>query len=397
MRFALCLVAALAGAGGCTSNNAASAPDARPIGPDAGPGTPAWLSAVHVLVQGVGLDTMECRGGICPHNENTDYYKRGSTIFLVHRTAMSQILGPNSSLRISRSDDNGQTWQLQAILPAPSDRDLRDPHFFEVGGKLGIEALTRLPVTSTRDSNVDTITVGTFSDDGKTWSAFEPLAPETWSFWRPKLQAGVWYSAAYEDGDKSVKLFRSSDGHKWDAGAVIYGVAADTPLETELVFMPSGRMLALVRMDGTDAELLGANGRLRTKVCWATAPYDHFDCPQEFTDQRLDGPVAFFHGGKLYVIARKHLPGGDDRKRMTLFAIGGTLEGGPLTISELGDFPSGGDTAYAGVADLDASHTLVVWYSSDISDDRPWLLAILLAADIWQGTIDWTQVPGASN
>jgi hypothetical protein len=30
-------------------------------------------------------------------------------------------------------------------------------------------------------------------------------------------------------------------------------------------------MLALVRMDGTDAELLGDQGRLRTKICWSDA------------------------------------------------------------------------------------------------------------------------------
>ena len=58
---------------------------------------------------------------------------------------------------------------------------------------------------------------------------------------------------------------------RWTAGPAIYGVSADTPLETELIFTPSGkRMLALVRIDGTDDELLGNTGRLRTKVCWAT-------------------------------------------------------------------------------------------------------------------------------
>src|SRR5262249_23705403 len=84
----------------------------------------------------------------------------------------------------------------------------------------------------------------------------------------------------YEDGDLSVRLFSSTDGETWTMGPEIYGVAADTPLETEIVFMPSGRMLALVRVDGTDDELLGNRGRLRTIACWASAPYDTFRCPQ---------------------------------------------------------------------------------------------------------------------
>src|SRR5258708_1065842 len=70
-----------------------------------------------VLGQGGGWTVDMCRTMVCPHNENTDLVRRGSTIWLVHRTAMSQILGPNSSLRVYRSDDSGASFQLQAIIP----------------------------------------------------------------------------------------------------------------------------------------------------------------------------------------------------------------------------------------------------------------------------------------
>jgi hypothetical protein len=46
-------------------------------------------------------------------------------------------------------------------------------------------------------------------------------------------------------------------------------------------------------MDGTDVELLGNRGRLRTKVCWSRAPFRSFSCPQELHGVRLDGPVPF--------------------------------------------------------------------------------------------------------
>ena len=46
----------------------------------------------------------------------------------------------------------------------------------------------------------------------------------TWSFWRIQAHAGVEYTAAYEDGDKSVALFSSTDGLHWDRGADIYTV-----------------------------------------------------------------------------------------------------------------------------------------------------------------------------
>jgi hypothetical protein len=310
--------------------------------------------------------------------------------YLVHRTARSQTLGDNSSLHVFKSLDSGQTFQDVATLPALTGRDLRDPSLFVVGDTLFMKALTRLPVNSTRDSDVQSITVMATTKDGVTWTPFENVAPPTWSFWRVKPNAGMYYAAAYQDGDQSVVLFSSPDGHTWTQGSLVYGVAADTPLETELVFMPSGRMLALVRMDGTDSELLGVDGRLRTKVCWSMPPYTTFDCPQELTGERLDGPVAFFWQSRLFVIARKHLQDGSGRKRTSLYEITGTLEGGPLAIKEWGELPSAGDTSYAGIAMMDDHRASVHWYSGDLVADHPWVIAMFEITDIWEATIDFS-------
>jgi hypothetical protein len=392
MRSPVLLVALAAACGGTSAgptDAGPAGPDAGPAGPDAGP---PWLQAPAILVPGVGVANMECRDAVCPHNENTDLFVFHGAIYLVHRTALSQILGPNSSLRVYKSTDGGGNFNLLAVLPAPDGRDLRDPCFYVAGGKLAMKAVTRLPVVSARDSGVDTITVGTISDEGTSWSPFAPLAPETWTFWRVREHAGVLYAAAYEDGDKSIKLFTSQDGMAWSAGPVIYDNAADTVLEAEIVFMPSGRMLVFFREDGTAAELYGNVGRLRTRVCWAEAPYTTFSCPQELSPYRLDGPVAFFHGSRLFVLARKHFIEPEDRKRTALYELGGNLEGGPLTITELGTVPSAGDTAYGGFADTDADHGVITWYSSDIAVDDPWSRALLDAADIWKAHIDFTKL-----
>jgi hypothetical protein len=147
-------------------------------------------------------------------------------------------------------------------------------------------------------------------------------------------------------------------------------------------------------MDGTDDELLGNVGRLRTKICWADPPaYSTFTCPDEFDGQRLDGPVSFLWNGRLFVVARKHFIEPGDRKRTSLFEITGTpLDGGPLQITELGELPSAGDTSYAGVAMIDDHRVLVTWYSSFIPQDDSWARAILEASDIWQGTIDMSKL-----
>src|SRR5581483_4282756 len=132
---------------------------------------PPWLSDARVFVQGVGATNMDCRTGICQHNENTDLVTYHGAIYLVHRTAESQILGPNSALHVYRSTDGGRTFAQTALIPAPTDRDLRDPHFYQVGDTLYMNAITRLPVLSAHDAMVDSVSVAFSTTDGATWNS----------------------------------------------------------------------------------------------------------------------------------------------------------------------------------------------------------------------------------
>jgi hypothetical protein len=356
------------------------------------------MPSAKVAVSGHDADDFarDCRSVICRHNENTDLTTWNGAIWFVHRTADSQTLGPNSALHVYKSTDGGKTFAQMALIPAPSDRDIRDPHFYQVGSDLYIKAITRLPsmvgtTTANRDTGVDSVTVAMHSSDGVTWSASQPIGPHAQSFWRVRSMNGTYYSAAYQDGDQSVTLFSSTDGLAWTAGASVYSVSADTPLETELTFMPSGKLMALVRTDGTDQELLGDQGRLRTQVCWSDPPYSQFGCTQVLDGQRLDGPLTFFWKNRLFVVARKHLQG-TGKKRTSLFELTGNFEGGPLAIKEWGEIPSAGDTSYAGVAMIDDTHALVSWYSGDLELDRPWVLAMFDLTDIWHGVIDLSKL-----
>jgi hypothetical protein len=353
---------------------------------------PRWLASAKVLVA-ANLANKNCRTGVCKHNENTDLIRWRGAIYLVHRTANAQILGPNSSLRIYRSLDNGTTFTLQAVVPAPNGRDIRDPCFYIVGTKLFIKAITRLPGFALRDQNAGSISVQTHSLDGRRWSHPRAIGPLGWGFWRVVKHDGVYYATAYEDGDLRIVLYRSTDGLRWKAGPLVYGVSADTPLEAELAFSPSGkRMLALVRMDGNDVDLLGFKGRLRTKVCWSRPPFRAFRCPQTLNGVRLDGSVAFYSGHRLFVIARRHIHGPGIRKRTALYEITGRLEGGPIGIHYWGDVPSAGDTSYAGVAPIGGSKFLVTWYSSPLRGDPSWLTGFNGPTNIWKGVIDLSRL-----
>jgi hypothetical protein len=363
---------------------------------------PRWLRSAAVLVR-ADLENQDCRTGVCRHNENTDLKRWRGAIWFVHRTAGSQILGPNSSLRVYRSPDSGRTFRLRAIIPAPAGRDIRDPSFYIVGKNIGahsaepsasaqrlhIKAITRLPGFALRDTNAGSVSVEMHSRDGSSWTRPRAIGPCCWGFWRVVEQDGVYYSAAYEDGDLRVVLYRSRDGVHWKAGPQIYGVSADTPLETELIFTPSGRrMLGLVRMDGTDFELFGNRGRLRTKVCWARRPYARFSCRQELKGVRLDGAVAFWWRGRLFVIARKHLRGPELRKRTALYEIVGNLERGPIRALDRGELPSAGDTSYAGIARIAGARFVATWYSSPPAQDPSWLEGFGGRTDIWKAKLD---------
>lgn len=394
----------------CSSSSEATASDTGvDASVDAGPVLPAWATEAHVLVSGHPPTSEDCRTAICRHNENTDLLVWKGATYLVHRTAMSQVLGPNSSLHVSRTTDGGKTWELLAVIPAPlaklgpddkgdKGRDLRDPTLYVVGDELHMKALTRLPVVSAADAGVDTITVHTSTTDGKTWTPLTPMGPVGFSFWRIKRAPdGTYWNAAYEDGDKSVVLFSSPDGVHWTKGALVWDGALDSPLETEIEFMPKGKMLLLVRMDGdpSKAEYLdpaAAGARMRTKVCWSSPPFTKVDCPQTLTNGRLDGPVTWQWKGRLFMVARSHLP--QIKKRTNLFELTGDFDGGPLSLKDWGTLPSAGDTAYAGVAPLAADgRFLVTWYSSDVADDPNWLFGMAGLTDIWQASLDLTRLP----
>jgi len=358
-------------------------------------GQSPWLTDARIVVQGNGVDNEDCRSDGCRHNENTDLIRWRGDVYLVHRTARSQILGPNSSLQVLRSSDEGTSFTRTAVIPAPLDRDIRDPVFYEVNGALFIKAITRIPGFTQRDTGVESESVAFRSTDAIGWTSLGKIGPTRWGFWRVTSNAGKYYSAAYQDGDLSVVLYESLDGVSWAAGTTIYAVADDTPLETELVFTPGGWLLALVRLDGTDEELLGSRGRLRTKVCWATPPYSSFDCSRQIDGERLDGPVSFWNDGRLFVIARRHLQP-TERKRTALFELRGDLAGGDLEIVHWGDFPSAGDTAYAGVVALGApGRHLVSYYSSDVVADPPWTEGFFGPSDIWLADVDLSELPAS--
>src|SRR5205085_6544197 len=110
----------------CGGNETTTASAASSGSGGAGGGTimaPPWLEDARIFVDGFASDNSDCRTGICRHNENTDLVVWQNAIWLVHRTANSQVLGDNSSLHIYKSTDQGKTFGETKVIAAPTGRD----------------------------------------------------------------------------------------------------------------------------------------------------------------------------------------------------------------------------------------------------------------------------------
>jgi hypothetical protein len=316
-----------------------------------------------------------CRTESCPHQSDTDLARFGSAAWLVHRTALSDLPSVNASLRVYRSEDGG-TFALTAVLPGPSSRDIRAPHFFVVQNTLNIAAISRLEVSDLRNAGADSTTIVARSTDGVTWSPFTAAAPQGWSLWRPHLAPdGGLVAVATSDGDQAVQWFASADGSTFTAGAAFPLDGGDTPAETDALMSETGDALTVTPLEGTDAELEGDTGRLRTAVCNSPAPLTVFAC-DVLAGERLDTPLVFAWQNRTLVLARHHTLG-SSVKRTALFELG---DGG---IALLQTLPSAGDTGAPGLLITGSGPPWVSWYASPLSTDAGWSAARTGQTDIW--------------
>jgi hypothetical protein len=276
---------------------------------------------------------------------------------------------------VRRSPD-GRRWETLARLALPG-KDVRDPKLAVIGGRLLLYALPNSGTAATPEG-----TVVASSEDAVTWSAFEPVGPDGWLFWRPESPDGgaTWYVPAYwKDHGESI-LLRSTDGLRWERVSTIH--RGDGNDETAIVFLPDGRLLATARLEVTPDTLLG-NHAAATAIAVAEPPYTSWRTVRSQVT-RLDGPALFRIDDTVYAVARHQagrrgfwtrLGGALSRKRTALYRVE------PGRLVHLSDLPSAGDTSYAGVVRR-GDDVYVDYYTSRIDRDFPWLLGMFLRTDV---------------
>lgn len=314
------------------------------------------------------------------HNSNTDLIWWAGHFFLVH-AASPYHMGSESCRLIVRRSADGRRWERMADLGIPGE-DIRDPKFAVIGRQLLLYALPNRGFKATPYG-----TVYARSDDGLHWSSFTPVAHPGWLFWRPKSRDGEhWFVPAYWHQHGRSILLTSADGVRWDVVSEIW--SGDGNDETDVEFLPDGRIIATARLEVTADNLLG-NRAAATLIATASPPYRRWTHHKSRVT-RLDGPALFSHDGRVFAVAR-YQPGRRgvftrlgsvfSRKRTSLFLVE------PEGLVYLSDLPSAGDTSYAGVVVRDR-YLYASYYTSDISRDYPWALGMVLPSDIQIAKID---------
>ena len=204
------------------------------LAPSASADDTPWLRQARILVH-ADLANQDCRTGVCRHNENTDLVRWKGAIYFVHRTAGSQVLGPNSSLRVYRSTRRRPDVQAARDHPGAGRPRYSRPGLLQGRRPAlhqGDHAAARLRSARRRRR----------LDLGRDPLARRPrlvghasaIGPQGWGFWRV-VAAGRHVLLRGLRGRRPAR--RALPLHRraqWTAGPQIYGVSEDTPLETEL-------------------------------------------------------------------------------------------------------------------------------------------------------------------
>jgi hypothetical protein len=307
------------------------------------------------------------------HNSNTDLaYWRGH-YYLIHASSPWHLASSSCKLVLWRSRD-ARVWERVRDFRVP-ETDIRDPKLASIGGRLFLYAL---PNEALEPRPYETQLA--HSQDGESWSELRTVEPEGWLFWKPRSRNNrTWYVPAYVRGMGKAILLSSEDGESWSEVSVIH--EGDGASETDMEFLPDGRMIATVRLE-FEARWRGQK-ESATLIAVAGPPYKQWQKTVSHVT-RLDGPSLFASGGKVYALGRHHpgsggllnRPGGVlGRKRTALYQVE------PDGLTYLSDLPSAGDTAYAGTV-VRGGELIASYYTNDITRDFPWILGMFRESEI---------------
>jgi len=332
-------------------------------------------------------------------NNNVDVVEFDGRIYMGYRTAPNHFASTDTRMVIV-STENRETWRLETQFGL-LESDMREPRFLVFREQLffyffrgGSDPLGFEP---------QSIYVMRRLDDG-TWTDPQTIYEPGHVVWRvrahgDKAYMSVYYGAALYDltePTSEVRLLESANGVDWTPVSEEPQYVGPGAEEGEFLFLDDGSLVATVRLE------MGGGA-----VCTASAEdIGQWDC--RFTNYKYDSALLFEHEGQPYVIARRSLSGEfgrelkgarslvrawqhlryfGSRKRTALYRF----DIGAKSLTPILDFPSRGDTAFAGIVPLDDHNYYVVNYSCEINGpDTSWISGQLGETNLYETVLTFS-------
>ena len=334
------------------------------------------------------------------HNSNTDMIQWKDQFYIAYVSSPYHFASNQSILHIKLSNDMGHSWTEVHAFNA-NGQDIRDPKFAIIGNRLFLYALKNDTFLAE-----PYLTMYSYTEDGSTWQELQKVANvDGWLFWRPKTQDGItFYDAAYwHEHGKSI-LLKSTDGINWEIVSNIHeGQHND---ETEIEFLPDGRLLATARLeydsfgDGMFGHPLGA-----TLITVSAPPFTTWTDLLQSRVTRLDGLNLFTYNQRIYAVGRYQADLGKSgpltdqgsalaKKRTSLFEV--KYKDGQIGLSYLTDLPSDGDTSYEGLV-ISGDTAYISYYTSPIIHDYAWILGMLSPSQVRMAAVDLKALEALAN
>lgn len=320
------------------------------------------------------------------HNNLDIIWHRGR-LFFAFRTAPSHFADDQVVMYVVSTTDQ-ITWQLETSIAL--DKDLREPRFMSVGGKLFLYFARLGEVTLTFKPEAVMLTE---QIAGCVWTAPEELDPvgePGFIPWRVRQHDGVSHLIGYSGGEQIYELdetgtkvhwLRTDDGRNFQPvvgdGVVLTGGVS----ETDYALLDDGTVVAVSRNEAGDADGFGS------KICRAEPDeLGQWICAAD--PRKYDSPLVFGHDGDVYLVGRRQVAndglfdlGLDELSHdEQLLEYQTTYWGTPkrcavwkvdpdaLTVEHVLDLPSNGDTCFASVVPLSDTQYLLYNYTSPLDD-----------------------------
>lgn len=355
------------------------------------------------LRQIVPGDSLPERISLQNANNNLDVILYKERYYFAFRTAPTHFASKDTRIYVVSSSDQ-VSWNYETEFALGSD--LREPRFLNHKGRLLLyflqngEAMLKFEPRQSFASE--------FKAPGE-WTKPKPVYEPGYVMWRFKSRGELAYAGVYRGvglyntGEHSgeVRLLVSSDGYDWAPVSETPQTEWPGAEEPEFDFDEEGNLVALVRLEMSGGSLL------------CTAPREDLSrWHARYSPYKYDSSLMFRQGGSFYVIARRNIAGlyshaaewlgarvkrtadavfySLTRKRTALYRV--DLRQGVLL--PVLDFPSRGDTAFAGIVPLknqENSYWLLNYSSPIQGFDWPWLFGQLQSTRIYETTLAFSK------